>query len=559
MFRATFNSVRRILTITLIALLPSFAAFPQARTLTGRLLDADTQKPVKDANVILLGTSFGAVSNHLGYFRITFEKSNYKTLVVSRIGYKTTDIIVPEADNFKFFLKKGYLPFESLNLDLYPQDTSTFLYSPQDPLAIDHQLETNASFPGGIHKFFTFVGNALADKIPIQPHPDFTITFTIGEDGRASNISVSDTTQRVVVESLFKRMPVWIPATQHHTHVAQHFTIPVTRGVQVRAIGGTDFTTYVSKNIRYPAMARSTGTEGLVFVQFRLDESGKPEMIQILKDIGSNCGFEVRRVLTSLPPKFGNALSEKTHASTFILTVAFGIGKPFESNNAPPKSDAFLLDRIQITAIGIEREIASKTVPAAGEKAVYRTGTPNEIVSKKGSTTDPKKSTRFSLINSQLVSFPPMVLESKSLVYLNLEKNYLRTLPADIQRLTKLQEVYLFSNKIENLPSTFGTLKNLKVVGLGSNQLKAFPEAIMQLEKLEILDLGGNQITSLPTNIAALKNLKILVLHDNNISHIPESFYDLKKLKKLYLQGNPLDPKDQEMLKKSFRNVEIVF
>jgi len=36
-------------------------------------------------------------------------------------------------------------------------------------------------------------------------------------------------------------------------------------------------------------------------------------------------------------------------------------------------------------------------------------------------------------------------------------------------------------------------------------------------------------------------------------------FYGLKKLQKLYLQGNPIDPKDLELLKKSFEDVEIVF
>ncbi|AYB31633.1 carboxypeptidase-like regulatory domain-containing protein [Chryseolinea soli] len=555
------NSRRLVFTTSLVALLLSNAVFSQERTVTGRLLDAETQRPVKNATIILLGTTDGTVSNHLGFFQLKVDPSKHKTLVVSHMSFKTADVTIPDAENFRFFLKKAYVPLHTLDLSLYPKDT-TSLYRTLEPITPTGFTiaESNATFPKGMGRFYTFIGNALVKEIPKLPPPDFTITFTIDETGKASNIAVSDSSQLVTVARILQSMPVWVPATQQQTNVAQHFILPVGSppAPPAESISVEDLSTYIGRNIRFPAEARRLGVEGVVYAQFHLNDAGDVISVALLKDIGTNCGAEVKRVLSTLPASLGKSLSEKTKATVFILPVAFGIGKPLKTKISFPSTGACLLTEIQVTAIGIERE-----------RRALGYIDPNSSVTLGGKRTNQGfvnlkdalqwKGTRLSLINKGLNSFPPEILKLKNLDYLDLEKNQLSSLPPDIQSLAKLQELYLFENKIQNLPITFRNLRKLKILGLGSNQLKTFPEEITWLEKLEVLDLGGNEISSLPANIGALKNLKFLVLHDNHITHLPEAIYGLKKLKKIYLQGNPIDPKDKELLKKSFENVEIVF
>jgi len=43
-------------------------------TVTGRLIDRETQKPIKDARISVVGSSVTVFSNELGYFRILIDQ-----------------------------------------------------------------------------------------------------------------------------------------------------------------------------------------------------------------------------------------------------------------------------------------------------------------------------------------------------------------------------------------------------------------------------------------------------------------------------------------------------
>lgn len=70
-----------------------------AQTLTGRVLEADTKKPISYVNIGILGKNTGTVSDSLGNFSITYKDANKNdTLKFSCIGFesrilKPTDLI----------------------------------------------------------------------------------------------------------------------------------------------------------------------------------------------------------------------------------------------------------------------------------------------------------------------------------------------------------------------------------------------------------------------------------------------------------------------------------
>lgn len=65
--------------------------------------------------------------------------------------------------------------------------------------------------------------------------------------------------------------------------------------------GETELLKYLSRNIRYPDIARETNTQGVVALQFIIDTEGNIRNVVVVKDIGSGCGKEAIRVVNSMP------------------------------------------------------------------------------------------------------------------------------------------------------------------------------------------------------------------------------------------------------------------
>jgi len=66
--------------------------------------------------------------------------------------------------------------------------------------------------------------------------------------------------------------------------------------------GGLDgFNKYLSKNIRYPAVARENNTQGRVIVTFVCERDGSLTDVHVLRDIGDGCGDEAVRVIKASP------------------------------------------------------------------------------------------------------------------------------------------------------------------------------------------------------------------------------------------------------------------
>ncbi|MCP3930402.1 MAG: energy transducer TonB [Bacteroidetes bacterium] len=54
---------------------------------------------------------------------------------------------------------------------------------------------------------------------------------------------------------------------------------------------------FIYRNIKYPAIARENGVEGIVVIQFVIDKDGSISNARIVRDIGAQCGQEALRVV----------------------------------------------------------------------------------------------------------------------------------------------------------------------------------------------------------------------------------------------------------------------
>lgn len=58
---------------------------------------------------------------------------------------------------------------------------------------------------------------------------------------------------------------------------------------------------FLAKKIKYPAMAREDGIEGMVIVEFLIDKSGKILDPKVVRGIGGACDEEALRVVKLMP------------------------------------------------------------------------------------------------------------------------------------------------------------------------------------------------------------------------------------------------------------------
>nr|XP_036879223.1 protein scribble homolog isoform X6 [Manis javanica] len=127
-----------------------------------------------------------------------------------------------------------------------------------------------------------------------------------------------------------------------------------------------------------------------------------------------------------------------------------------------------------------------------------------------------------------------------NLVTLELRENLLKSLPASLSFLVKLEQLDLGGNDLEVLPDTLGALPNLRELWLDRNQLSALPPELGNLRRLVCLDVSENRLERLPSALGGLVLLTDLLLSQNLLQRLPDGIGQLKQLSILKVDQNRL-------------------
>ena len=82
---------------------------------------------------------------------------------------------------------------------------------------------------------------------------------------------------------------------------------------------------YLAKSIQYPQQALETGTKGGVMLTFVVEKDGSITDIKVLRDIGSGCGEEAKRVVKEMPKWQPAKQRGKAVRQQFVLPVSFNL------------------------------------------------------------------------------------------------------------------------------------------------------------------------------------------------------------------------------------------
>ncbi len=80
---------------------------------------------------------------------------------------------------------------------------------------------------------------------------------------------------------------------------------------------------FLSKNIKYPQMARETGISGTVYVRFVVEKNGSVSQVKVVRGIGGGCDEEAMRVVKMMPKWKPGRQRGKPVRVNFTLPVKF--------------------------------------------------------------------------------------------------------------------------------------------------------------------------------------------------------------------------------------------
>lgn len=132
-----------------------------------------------------------------------------------------------------------------------------------------------------------------------------------------------------------------------------------------------------------------------------------------------------------------------------------------------------------------------------------------------------KSSLKIKLANNLFEEVPVEELSQADVLALDLSKNCIRGLSANIATLKSLEVLELSSNRITDLGQELLSLTKLRVLNLSSNQLTVVPSVISELVSLESLSLAKNLLHLIPTSLTLLTNLQDLDVIGNPLVSPP--------------------------------------
>lgn len=83
---------------------------------------------------------------------------------------------------------------------------------------------------------------------------------------------------------------------------------------------------YMRKNLKYPAVARRMGTEGLVYVSFIIDMEGHISEVKVIKGISKECDEEAVRVVSKMPSWIAGRQGNAPVIVRMVMPIKFQLG-----------------------------------------------------------------------------------------------------------------------------------------------------------------------------------------------------------------------------------------
>ncbi|MBU1369049.1 MAG: TonB family protein [Bacteroidetes bacterium] len=156
-------------------------------------------------------------------------------------------------------------------------------------------------------------------KPPPPPPPKQVTVLEVVED----DVEVEDEIEIDVDVDQETEIEVYVPPVREEEQIVEAEIFTVVESMPEFPGGPAKMMEYIAKNIKYPAMARESGIQGRVFVNFVVEPDGSVSNVKILRGIGGGCDEEAIRVVKSMPKWTPGRQRGKAVRVSFNLPVRF--------------------------------------------------------------------------------------------------------------------------------------------------------------------------------------------------------------------------------------------
>ncbi len=134
-------------------------------------------------------------------------------------------------------------------------------------------------------------------KPPPPPPPKQVTKITIVED----DVEVEDEIEIDVEADSETEMEEYIPMEIEEEEIVEAEIFTVVESMPEFPGGMGKLMNYLASNIKYPPLAKESGIQGRVFINFVVETDGRISKVKILRGIGGGCDEEAVRVVEAMP------------------------------------------------------------------------------------------------------------------------------------------------------------------------------------------------------------------------------------------------------------------
>lgn len=138
-----------------------------------------------------------------------------------------------------------------------------------------------------------------------------------------------------------------------------------------------------------------------------------------------------------------------------------------------------------VFAVGVLGYLYTQRDPAVEGDKTVQTSQP--------SSSAPTNTKALDLSHKNLSTISKELLDNSSITVLDVSGNNLTgALPAEIRKMTNLEELDASNNRMTGIPAEIGQLSKLRIANFSQNNISGLPLEIGNLKSLQTLDLRGN-------------------------------------------------------------------
>lgn len=151
---------------------------------------------------------------------------------------------------------------------------------------------------------------------PPPPPQQVTVLEIVEDDVEVEDVEINvEVDQNVAIE-------VYIPPVIEEEIVEEEI-FTVVESMPEFPGGAGKMMEFIAKNIKYPPMARESGIQGRVFINFVVEPNGSVTNVKVLRGIGGGCDEEAIRVVEAMPKWTPGRQRGKAVRVSFNLPVRF--------------------------------------------------------------------------------------------------------------------------------------------------------------------------------------------------------------------------------------------